>query len=302
MYSKYFLLLAIAIHASSGFECPNYLQGEYADVEDCASYYRCQNGIAYGHECPEGLYFNQEELTCDWPQNVDCGHHHGAIPGTKRDLGLYLPGIAFCFGRLDGEYRYPEDCGKFYHCSNELTYLKDCPSILHFSEITRRCEWPHEANCTGGSIPIPSTTAIPTTSTTTVPTRPVTSPFETTQSSENFTCEDKECGRYPDPGDCSAYYICGENKTHVGHKQCPDGLLFNPIILDCDLPENVNCNGTSSTTPGFTEPDTTATSTSAASTGTTPDESNPSTPGESTTTPTPSNTTTAQPTTPGDAG
>ena len=45
-----------------------------------------------------------------------------------------------------------------------------------------------------------------------------------------------------DPKDCQCYYLCSGEQIR-GHECCPNGLVFNPEILNCDWPFNVpNCN------------------------------------------------------------
>ncbi|GFO03262.1 chitinase [Plakobranchus ocellatus] len=52
-------------------------------------------------------------------------------------------------------------------------------------------------------------------------------------------CHNKPDGLYAHPGDCSKFYTC-----HVGftyEQTCGASLMFNPSILSCDFPRNVNC-------------------------------------------------------------
>ena len=45
-----------------------------------------------------------------------------------------------------------------------------------------------------------------------------------------------------DPQSCQCYYLCAGQQIH-GHECCPNGLVFNPEILNCDWPFNVpNCD------------------------------------------------------------
>jgi hypothetical protein len=55
-----------------------------------------------------------------------------------------------------------------------------------------------------------------------------------------FTCEGKE-GLFPYPSDCSKFIGCHGGIPSVEVYSCPDGLLFDPKRLVCDLPESVNC-------------------------------------------------------------
>ncbi|KAI9552834.1 hypothetical protein GHT06_020716 [Daphnia sinensis] len=80
-----------------------------------------------------------------------------------------------------------------------------------------------------------STTKIaPTTAkATTQTTKPTTS-----KPSGTFTCPSPS-GLFPDPASCSSFYSCS-NGTPI-KMQCGTGLYFNPTLLVCDWPSNVNC-------------------------------------------------------------
>ena len=39
------------------------------------------------------------------------------------------------------------NCGRYYECAAGEMWLRFCPNTTHFSEITGRCEFPHEAHC-----------------------------------------------------------------------------------------------------------------------------------------------------------
>ncbi|XP_050074571.1 chitinase-3-like protein 1 [Anopheles maculipalpis] len=59
-----------ATPGSGSFVCPR--DGYFRDPSNCNKYYRCYSGYKYEFNCPSGLYFNEEKLTCDWPYNVKC--------------------------------------------------------------------------------------------------------------------------------------------------------------------------------------------------------------------------------------
>jgi len=52
--------------------CDDRPNGYYRDPEDCSAFYQCWSGLTYYTECPSGLFFNEELIICDWPDNVDC--------------------------------------------------------------------------------------------------------------------------------------------------------------------------------------------------------------------------------------
>merc|ERR1712038_909206 len=53
--------------------CQNDQDVYFPDREDCGRFYMCRNGEVVGHmNCPDGLLWNTDLLTCDWPRNVEC--------------------------------------------------------------------------------------------------------------------------------------------------------------------------------------------------------------------------------------
>ena len=73
--SQYYLTMANVIntywiiqsHLFSDF-CDDKEDGFYADPTDPSGYIRCVGGITYFAECPDGLVWVEEELSCDYPQ------------------------------------------------------------------------------------------------------------------------------------------------------------------------------------------------------------------------------------------
>ena len=53
-----------------GGECAD---GEYsAPAASCSSFYQCVNGEQRLKQCYEGLHWNKEKQTCDWPEAAGC--------------------------------------------------------------------------------------------------------------------------------------------------------------------------------------------------------------------------------------
>ncbi|KAM7451139.1 hypothetical protein ABFA07_001206 [Porites harrisoni] len=53
-------------------------------------------------------------------------------------------------------------------------------------------------------------------------------------------CEDKEAGNHADPDNCYGFIMC-DVAGNAHEMDCPAGLAFNPSLLVCDWPENVEC-------------------------------------------------------------
>ncbi|XP_078347566.1 chondroitin proteoglycan-2-like [Oculina patagonica] len=57
--------------------------------------------------------------------------------------------------------------------------------------------------------------------------------------SDDF-CETNAAGVHPNPNDCEGFIMCDmAGNTH--EMDCPEGLRFNPALLVCDWPHNVEC-------------------------------------------------------------
>ena len=75
-----------------------------------------------------------------------------------------------------------------------------------------------------------------------------------------FQCPE-ESGTFPDPEDCSKFYVCSNGVVH--QQSCPSGLRFSSSGLFCDWPDNVVCGSAPSTTSSSTSSTFTSTSTTA---------------------------------------
>lgn len=55
----------------------------------------------------------------------------------------------------------------------------------------------------------------------------------------SFSCAGKPDGYYPNPSDCSKYYMCHGGAMY--EYNCRSSLLYNKKTKLCDWPENVEC-------------------------------------------------------------
>jgi hypothetical protein len=44
------------------------------------------------------------------------------------------------------------------------------------------------------------------------------------------------------PSDCSKYIVCREGCSEIELQDCPKPLLFDPVLLRCNIPELVYCS------------------------------------------------------------
>ena len=50
---------------------------------DCTSFYACSNGVLVLQHCPDGLHFNDELDTCEWPREAGCHDNSGDGSGSN---------------------------------------------------------------------------------------------------------------------------------------------------------------------------------------------------------------------------
>ncbi|EAT48017.1 AAEL000901-PA [Aedes aegypti] len=56
---------------------------------------------------------------------------------------------------------------------------------------------------------------------------------------ECFPCPETGILNLPHPKSCQKFVMCFMGAAH--ERQCSDGLLFNPVVGQCDLAANVDC-------------------------------------------------------------
>jgi hypothetical protein len=114
-----------------------------------------------------------------------------------------------CSNLPQGSYPHPTDCASFFIClDEELAGEYKCSSTDLFDPILQTCNIPELVVCF-------------------------------------FSCEGR-AGLHPHPSDCSKYIVCREGNSEIEVHDCPETLLFDPILLRCNLPQLVNCLSSSS--------------------------------------------------------
>lgn len=118
---------------------------------DCTKYYQCGEGNLYVFDCPAGLHFSPELLICTYPEVAGCEVELPTEPPSEEPN----PGDPECPPGENLLLPYPEDCTKFYQCSEGTAYVVDCPAGLHFSPVLLICTYPENAQCE-----VPTTTIL----------------------------------------------------------------------------------------------------------------------------------------------
>ncbi|XP_065571460.1 chondroitin proteoglycan 2-like [Artemia franciscana] len=222
------------------FTCPSE-NGYFSDPNSCESFYICYQWEASIRYCGDGLVYNPDTRTCDYPQDVPppCGTCTSQFCQTNRKGVLLTSDIApFTCPESNGRFPYPYDCASFYECADGIATLTKCPFGKLYNQELGECDYAQNVDCSnisplptqdGSTITVLSTTSeVPTTSS-----YPTTSqkPDLTTTPGEPFVCPGD--GVFPHE-DCSMFYQCANGGSNA--QTCPPGLTFNPDILACDYP------------------------------------------------------------------
>lgn len=148
-------------------KCPSISRdvGMYHHPSDCSKFIMCNGSMATTYRCPDGFLYDSYRNKCRETANVDCGrrrlNHDSAsddnrkyvaaptesIIEIERKGGNNNESVSYCVGKLDGVYKYRNDCNVFYKCSRGTTRLKRCPEGLMFNEVEEVCDWPNNVHC-----------------------------------------------------------------------------------------------------------------------------------------------------------
>ncbi|XP_065359262.1 uncharacterized protein LOC135953342 [Calliphora vicina] len=170
--------------------CPGgYTEGDISPhPKDCDKFYICVAGVQMVHECGKGNFFNKQTLSCEKDVKNTCNVEECATcPGGYKDGDLSA---------------HPQDCDKFYICSDGVQVLQECGKGNYFDNDTLTCEpdiydecWTKESciTCPGGY-------------------------------------EDGEFS--PHPTECNKYYICYNGSQVL--EDCGTNNYFNKDSLMCE--------------------------------------------------------------------
>lgn len=206
---------------------------------NCSHYIVCDEDEPYHEFCPDGLLFNPDIQDCDDPDYVDCGNEY-YDSGEYEDYDDYSeeeeeeedeeestenevddrdnddPGspcppndnptkVVFVASKTS--------CSEFFLCYHGVAISMHCTDSLHFNSITKKCDFPRNANCRVDGDVIPN--APP-------------------KCDRNVFME-----VYPHPTKCDYYYFC--RKGYLSIQQCPFYYYFDAAMRTCRYSNGYQC-------------------------------------------------------------
>jgi len=224
-----------------GTSCDGLDSKQFADPDDCSSYFECQNGCAVNLKCERDFLFDTVHNYCSYPLGVDCGARPcvdpthcittTAAPSTTPDCGHVMDcETDFGNGGEEGYYADPYNCRKYWHCYAGRSEHVLCEDGLVFDENNIWCDYPERVNC-GDRPTCDECDEQCHTNTPAPPTTP--------DCGHVMDCTNMADGWYPDPYNCRKYWHC--TKESGVHYMCEDNLYYSPENEWCDFPDRVTC-------------------------------------------------------------
>jgi len=192
----------------------------FPNQANCQEFWFCNTDLVpYVYTCAAGEYFDEDQLSCNPEETVNCGSRATPSTTTTTPAPTTSPGQIVC--TVAGEL-FPDqaNCQDFWFCNTDLVpYVYTCANGEYFDEDTLSCNPEATVDC--GSRPTPSTsTAVPT-------------------PSAGQNC-DYVSELLPDCSDCNAFFECDALLNPV-YMECPAGEYFSVADNDCQDSGNVNC-------------------------------------------------------------
>ncbi|KAM4699628.1 acidic mammalian chitinase-like [Discoglossus pictus] len=138
--------------------CAGKADGMYPVNGNKNAFWHCLNGITYRKNCPKGIDYGPSCLCYNWKYAATAGDigdttalpasPTAAIPvdspsrgGSGRNSGGDAGGSEFCADKEDGMYPVDGNKNAFWHCSNGITYHKNCQKDLVFDLSCMCCNY-----------------------------------------------------------------------------------------------------------------------------------------------------------------
>eukprot|EP00105_Crassostrea_gigas_P040449 XP_019924597.1 PREDICTED: probable chitinase 3 [Crassostrea gigas] len=230
------------IGSTSRFDCTGKTSGFYADPNSCTDYFICAGTQSFEVSCANGLLFNKATSFCDYASNVQCNVQPQIQQTTNGPPLTKPPQTTHAHGT-----------------QHVTTTTTPAPSSTQSSTTTKIPMTTTTQPTTTTTTQPTTTTTKPTTTTTTQPTTTTTQPTTTTtklttttkatttttkashshiSQDPNVFCQTHSDGHHRDPDDCGKFYLCANKGGFM--ESCNFGTVFNPTILNCDYPYNVD--------------------------------------------------------------
>ncbi|RUS75839.1 hypothetical protein EGW08_016397 [Elysia chlorotica] len=235
-----------------GPNAPHFL---YADPDDCTKFFSCSNGVNILMFCPSDLRFSDVYQVCVHPGSEfdTCGKTPASPtpspgsssspapqpgPSSSPAPNPYAAKNRCPQGPNAPHFLYadPDDCTKFFSCSNGVNILMFCPSDLRFSDVYQVCVHPGSEFDTCGKTPASPTPDTGSSSSPAPQPGPSSSPAPNPYAAKNRCPQGPNAPHflYADPDDCTKFFSCSNGVNILMF--CPSDLRFSDVYQVCVHP------------------------------------------------------------------
>jgi hypothetical protein len=111
------------------FRCP-LPDGIFVDLTCCDRFYSCYKNKFSLHKCPDGLHFNVEDETCDWPQYANCELQPDPKICINANESYFDERNCNCYFECDDQFRPKPMCCEDGMLWNEWEKMCDEPIFV----------------------------------------------------------------------------------------------------------------------------------------------------------------------------
>ncbi|XP_017070715.1 chondroitin proteoglycan 2 [Drosophila eugracilis] len=226
---------------SSRGDCADKDTGTYIDMPGiCVKFIQCNNGCVEEIQCPSGLYFNKDTNGCDYWWTVDCTPTADASDEIEGPSGTTCSNQGKCFGQKDGTKFKDDESNGFLVCQCQCPIAMPCAEGLQFNETAQVCDWVRTSSSARESSAVVCYDGLVYNATSDQCDYPENYVPEVTCNSTSTLCQDQPEGElFPVEGKCNMFYKC--NFNCAVEQYCPNNLVYNKNIKECDYPQNYVC-------------------------------------------------------------
>ncbi|XP_070135693.1 uncharacterized protein teq isoform X5 [Drosophila bipectinata] len=221
--------------------CPAKLQGNYPYPFHAGHFIKCLNGVLEVVCCPSGTLYSLSKRQCVARHLLSAHDYldYSYISVQFSTEFLVDVSTVTCPPDSKGLYLHPFDCTRYVRCSNQQTYIEECPQGEVFRISQQRCE-PKEQVIEPYDL---VSYYFETTIVQSVAVEGNRGHGKSLDGEGDIKCPPAASGLHAHPFDCTKFLECANGQTFI--KNCGPGTAFSTAIGNCDFANKVDCTGRS---------------------------------------------------------
>ncbi|KAH8335287.1 hypothetical protein KR074_005359, partial [Drosophila pseudoananassae] len=221
--------------------CPAKLQGNFPYPFHAGHFIKCLNGVLEVVCCPSGTLYSLSKCQCVARHLLSAHDYldYSYISVQFSTEFMVDVSTVTCPPESKGLYLHPFDCTRYVRCSNQQTYIEECPQGEVFRISQQRCE-PKEQVVEPYDL---VSYYFETTIVQSVAVEGHRGHGKSLDGEGDIKCPAAASGLHAHPFDCTKFLECANGQTFI--KNCGPGTAFSTAIGSCDFSNKVDCTGRS---------------------------------------------------------